>query len=268
MGKKIVLITGANTGLGYQMVRALCDSAQAYEILVGGRSIQKAEQAVKDALAEFPSTKSTPVAIQVDVESDDSIQAAFETVQSKYGRLDALVNNAGAVFDQKYAEGALSLRQAWAKSWDVNTAGTHIMTLTFVPLLLESSDPRLLFMASGTSSLELTENKVLPINQNPPKGWPKDGFAHSNMAAYRSSKAGMNMMMRDWARVLHNDGVKVWALSPGYLASGLGKGSEHNKRMGAQDPVVAGPFVREVLEGKRDGDVGKVILRDGKIQPW
>ncbi|CAI6075550.1 unnamed protein product [Clonostachys chloroleuca] len=262
MDKKIVLITGANTGLGYQMVRALCDSAQAYEILVGGRSIEKAKQAANDVLAEFPSTKSTPVAIQVDVESDDSIQAAFETVQSKYGRLDALVNNAGAMFD---AEGALSLRQAWAKSWDVNTAGTHIMTLTFVPLLLKSSDPRLLFMASGTSSLENAEKQILPIDQFPPKGWPK---AAPNMAAYRSSKAGMNMMMRDWARLLHNDGVKVWALSPGYLASGLGKGSEHNKSQGAQDPVVAGPFVREVLEGKRDGHVGKVILRDGKIQPW
>lgn len=214
MDKKIVLITGANTGLGYQMVRALCDSAQAYEILLGGRSIEKAKQAANDVLAEFPSTKSTPVAIQVDVESDDSIQAAFETVQSKYGRLDALVNNAGmllhpalyifvsrrglhcscpcsgAMFD---AEGALSLRQAWAKSWDVNTAGTHIMTLTFVPLLLKSSDPRLLFMASGTSSLENAEKQILPIDQFPPKGWPK---AAPNMAAYRSSKAGMNMMMR------------------------------------------------------------------------
>lgn len=76
------------------------------------------------------------------------------------------------------------------------------------------------------------------------------------------------VLCRDWARLLRNDGVKVWALSPGYLASGLGKGSEHNKSQGAQDPVVAGPFVREVLEGDRDGQVGKVILRDGKIQPW
>ena len=97
MSKTIVLITGANTGLGYQMVRALCDSAKPYDIFVGGRSLEKAQQAVKDASAEFPSTQSSLQAIQVDVESDESIQTAYDIVSSKSGRLDALVNNAGNI---------------------------------------------------------------------------------------------------------------------------------------------------------------------------
>lgn len=42
------------------------------------------------------------------------------------------------------------------------------------------------------------------------------------LTAYRSSKTGLNMLMREWVRILRNDGVKVWCLSPGFLATGLG----------------------------------------------
>jgi hypothetical protein len=37
--------------------------------------------------------------------------------------------------------------------------------------------------------------------------------------------------------------------------------------MGAIDPAIGGNFVKDVVEGKRDQDVGKVVLRDG-VQPW
>ena len=77
----------------------------------------------------------------------------------------------------------------------------------------------------------------------------------------------MNMLMREWARILQNDGVKVWAISPGHLATGLGRTAEENKQMGAIDPAIGADFVREVVEGSRDQDVGKVIRRDG-VQPW
>lgn len=94
-GRKIVLVTGANAGLGFQMARALCGSNESYEILLGGRSLQKAQKAASDVLAEFPQTASHVSPIQVDIEDDASIEAAFEEVQTKFGRLDALVNNAG-----------------------------------------------------------------------------------------------------------------------------------------------------------------------------
>lgn len=110
---------------------------------------------------------------------------------------------------------------------------------------------------------------ALFVNKYSPKGWPKGNFDGKsyNIPAYRSSKTGMNMMMREWHRILHEDGVKVWCISPGYLATGLGGGEEVNRKMGAGDPSVAGGFIRSVLEGARDDDVGKVILKDG-MQPW
>jgi NAD(P)-dependent dehydrogenase (short-subunit alcohol dehydrogenase family) len=105
---------------------------------------------------------------------------------------------------------------------------------------------------------------ALSVNHYPPKGWPKTNFG---VPAYRSSKTGMNMMMREWYKTLKEDGVKMWCISPGYLATGLGGSQEANAKMGATDPAEGGRFVRSVVEGHRDGDVGKAILRNG-VQPW
>jgi NAD(P)-dependent dehydrogenase (short-subunit alcohol dehydrogenase family) len=194
------------------------------------------------------------------------------------------------------------VRELWNRTWNVNVTSTQIVTTTFAPLLLKSSDPRLIFMTSGTATLAGTDNFDVPWNKVPAKGWPKTGSTHSispSYAAYRSSKTGLNMMMRcarslslfyssvprgeprttnleangvitahrEWYRYLKEDGVKVWAVSPGYLATGIGGGRERNIRQGAADPAIGGNFVRDVLEGKRDGDVGKAILRE-MVQPW
>ncbi|KAM0260012.1 hypothetical protein ACHAPA_010458 [Fusarium lateritium] len=263
-GRKLVLVTGANTGLGFQIVKAICGSNKGYEVLVGGRSIQKAEQAVKSLKEEFPSSHLH--AIKVDIEDDASIASAFEHVKAKYGKLDALINNAGAQLDQQLNAGKISAREMWNKTYDVNVTGTHIMTWNFAPLLLESSDPRLMFIASGTSSLAGCENLDIPLNKSPSKGWPKT-LNNFHVPAYRSSKTGMNMMMREWFRLLGQDGVKVWAISPGYLATGLGVGQEQNKTQGAIDPSIGAAIVKDVLEGVRDEDVGKIVSKQG-VQSW
>jgi len=156
------------------------------------------------------------------------------------------------------------MRDMWNKSWNVNTTSTFILTNTFVPLLLKSSDPRLLFIASGTATLTEHEDPAIALNKSPDKGWPKPMLG---IPAYRASKTGLNMMMREWTRLLKEDGVKTWCVSPGFLATGLGFGAEKLKAMGAMDPAMGAAFVKDVVEGQRDEDAGKVIRRDG-IQPW
>jgi NAD(P)-dependent dehydrogenase (short-subunit alcohol dehydrogenase family) len=103
----------------------------------------------------------------------------------------------GAQFDPQLQAGKMTMRQVWTQTWVVNTVGTRLGTHAFVPLLLRSQDPRLLFLASGTSSLGAAENLSLPFNKVPEKGWPKTALpAVANVPAYRSAKTGMNMMMR------------------------------------------------------------------------
>lgn len=224
----------------------------------------------------------------MDLESDESLEKAISDVSSKYGLLDILVNNGGASFDNDITAGKMSMRQAFNKTWDINVTGTHILTTLAAPLLIKSSDPRLIFLASGTSTLTETERSDTPnlhrLNASPPAGWPKEAIG-LNTTTYRSSKTGLNMIMREWHRTLLNDGVKVWAVSPGFLATGLaGVGAERLKQvstprcnrdvrmltrwqMGAGDPALGGTLIRDVIEGKRDQDKGKVVRKD-TIQPW
>ncbi|KAF2488087.1 hypothetical protein BDY17DRAFT_290233 [Neohortaea acidophila] len=269
--KRIVFITGANTGLGYEAVKALYNSPNAYEILLGSRSVDKGETAISTLKKETAQSASSLSTVQVDIESDDSITKAFDAIAAKHGKLDVLINNAGANFERDIQDGKFSLREGWMKSWNVNVAGTNVLTSTFVPLLLKSQDPYLLFITSGTSSMGEAQRFDADIfrrlNQSPAAGWPKAKEPNPTMS-YRSTKAGLNMMMTQWERVLKEDGVKVWAISPGFLATGLaGIGAEKLKQIGAQDPAIGGQFIRDVVEGKREADRGKAIRSD-MIQPW
>ncbi|EMC91609.1 hypothetical protein BAUCODRAFT_38716 [Baudoinia panamericana UAMH 10762] len=272
-GKRIVLITGANTGLGFEIVKALYASSHPYEILLGTRTLsngEKARQTLHSEVSSSPGSSNVTV-VQADVSSDSSLEQLVKDVESKHGRLDCLINNAGANFDQDIAKGTYSLREGMNKSWDVNITGTHILTTLAMPLLLKSDDPRLIFMTSGTSSLHETERLDGPmfgrLNAAPAKGWPKAQEVNP-VTVYRSTKAGLNMLMRQWERILREDAVKIWAISPGFLVTGLGGlGEEALRKMGAKEPHVGGEFVRDVVEGKRDHDVGKIIRSD-MIQPY
>lgn len=72
-----------------------------------------------------------------------------------------------------------------------------------------------------------------------------------SVPAYRSAKTGLNLAMREWTRLLKEDGVKTWCVSPGYFATGLGVGSEANKQAGEIDSSIGAEFVRSVVEGVR-----------------
>ena len=91
----VLLITGANNGLGLYTVKSLCRSKRAYTILLSGRNLEKANAAVKEVQQEFPGTLSTITCMQLDIEDDDSISEGLKFISNQYGRLDILINNAG-----------------------------------------------------------------------------------------------------------------------------------------------------------------------------
>lgn len=233
--KTVAFITGANMGLGLEIVKALYKSTKPYDIIVGSRQVHNGEAAVAAVQQEIPSSPSSLSVVQLDLASDESIMKAVEHIDYKFKRLDVLVNNGGAGYDGALRDGELSMREAWNKSWDTNVSGTQVLTSEAVPLLLKGRDPRLIFMTSGTSALAYTEKFDHPalarINASPAAGWPKAKEVNP-IESYRSAKTGLNMMMRQWHRILLNDGVKVWAVSPGFLATNLGNlGVEQMKKV-------------------------------------
>ena len=185
-------------------------------------------------------------------------------------RNSGLIKQPGGSFDGilRKDSSPKGIRAAWDNTYSLNVTSTQVVTYTFAPLLIASSSPRLIFVTSGLSSLETcaggADSKL--INTAPPKGWPKP--LNPTPTAYRSSKSALNMLMLFWAKTLHADGVKVFCVSPGFLATGLGgMGADLLKKAGAGDPSIGGEFIRDVVEGKRDEDAGKVIDRTG-VQPW
>lgn len=104
--KSIVLITGGNAGIGYEVVKALLRSDRQYHVLLAGRDIKKAEDAAKSASSEVES-KSTIEPVQVDVEEDESISKAFDHVKSKHPKIDCLINNAGEWKQSSSSEAAI-----------------------------------------------------------------------------------------------------------------------------------------------------------------
>ncbi|XWW93682.1 hypothetical protein V2A60_001618 [Cordyceps javanica] len=271
--KAVVFITGANSGIGYETVRALVEqTAQTYHVYLGSRSVEKGNEAASALRAEFPETTSVIEVIQIDVSSDESIDAAYETVKAQHGYIDVLVNNAGNSLELQMSKGKYTMREAWNQMYDVNVTGAQILTQTFVPLLLGRSSsssprrtdkdggPRLLFVTSGLAQLETMRQGYYP-GPAPAAGWPKQNMMSPD--GYRSSKTALNMMMLAWHWNLKADGVRVWSVSPGFLATNLGGVRELLEARGAGHPSIGGALIRKVIEGERDADVGRVVDGQG-----
>jgi NAD(P)-dependent dehydrogenase (short-subunit alcohol dehydrogenase family) len=167
-------------------------------------------------------------------------------------------------YDLERINGKKSLRESFTQAYDVNVSGTQVLTYTFMPLLLKSSDPRLLFV-SGLSQITKAAEKYFPT-PDLPAGWPKQ--LQFETIGYRCSKLALNMLMLDWNHKLKADGVKVWSVGPGMMATNLGGVPELAKTLGGRDPSYAAELLRTVVEGARDAETGKIVTFDNKQSPW
>jgi NAD(P)-dependent dehydrogenase (short-subunit alcohol dehydrogenase family) len=132
---KVVLITGANRGIGFAILQALALRSPSGHYLLGCRDLAKGEAAVQE-LRKL-GVKSPIGTLQIDVTSDDSLRAAVQTVESKFGRLDVLVNNAGAAVIPS-APDSSDYRSAFSTVYDTNVASVAITMQLFLPLLRNS----------------------------------------------------------------------------------------------------------------------------------
>jgi NAD(P)-dependent dehydrogenase (short-subunit alcohol dehydrogenase family) len=256
MPPRIVLITGANSGVGLATTKVLASASNDYHVIISARSLSKAQIAKSEVEAENPSSASRLSIVQLDVTDGASISRARDFVEKEFGHLDALINNAGSS-----GLGEPDIYTRYKTCMDTNVIGPAVVAEVFRPLLLKSSNPYSIFVSSGAGSFGRAIERFNGTRDKPPE--PKNG------GAYHVSKAALNMIALREHQAYVDQGLKVFAMSPGFVVSNL-RGTTEELRTGwgqAGPASVAGETMLSILDGKRDADVGKHVYKDG-VYDW
>ena len=178
-------------------------------MLLGCRSPSKGEAALSSLLQQ--NLPGTIELLPLDVTSDTSIASAAAHVSSKYGRLDALVNNAGIT--PRDDDGPMTparLSASLTAAFRTNATGPAILVETFAPLLAKSiTTPRIVNVTSGAGSIGMRADE-------------SNSHQEMKLVAYRASKAALNMLTACQAREYGGRGWKVFCFCPGFTVSNLG----------------------------------------------
>ncbi|KAJ7617284.1 hypothetical protein FB45DRAFT_224330 [Roridomyces roridus] len=238
---KIVLITGANKGIGLEIAKQLA-LLKGHHVLLGSRDAERGVKAAESL--GLPNVEP----LTIDVSSDESIASAAETVKSKYGRLDILINNAGVALEGFL--NAPTTRTLFRDTFEINVFGAAATTEAFVPLLENSISPApsIIFVSSDLGSLAYRAD-------------PQGPFKDVHFPVYRTSKAAMNMLALTFAQRFREKGWKVNIHNPGYTATEFndfrGTGTVEDAAKGAVRLALLGP----------DGETGTYSEKEGVI-PW
>lgn len=168
-GKK-VLITGAARGLGREMALSYAKAGASGIAILDLLDSTSVEKELFEAAKVAGRSQPDIIRLTVDVTNLAAVECAVEKVQSRFGTLDVLVNNAGYL--APYTPLGDSDPDKWWRSWEVNVKGVYLMTRCFLPLILQSQDKTMIVLSSvgahhtmpGGSGYETTKLAVLKIN--------------------------------------------------------------------------------------------------------
>ena len=249
--KPVALITGANQGIGLQIAKDLV--AHGFTVLVGSRNFERGEAAASEI---GPNAS----ALHLDVTDQGSITSAAKRVQSEFGRLDVLIQNAAISNTNKQpgqtvAEYAATTRPSnvsldeMRAVWDTNVFGVLAVYQAMLPLLRETPNSRIVNVSSGVGSLT--------TNSNPSSPW-RSIFG----PVYPASKTALNALTVAMAIELEPEGIKVNAVSPGFTKTNLnGYAGTETVDEGAREAV------RVALLGP-DSPTGTFTRWKGETIPW
>lgn len=183
---KVVVVTGAGRGIGRATAQRFAEEGS--KVVVAELSPVLGQEAA-EALRGVGYEASF---VQVDVSKRESVQAMVKAVQERYGRIDALINNAGILADK-------TLKKMSDEDFDkviaVNLRGTYVMTQEVAAVMREQ----------GTGGAIVNAASVVAL------------YGNVGQTNYVASKAGVIGMTRVWARELGRDKIRVNAVAPGFI---------------------------------------------------
>lgn len=235
--KRVALVTGANRGMGLEIVRQL--SRLGLIAVLAARDLEKGKVAAAALAAE---ELDVPI-VALDVTDADSIRAAVAEVRGLFGRIDVLVNNAAILKEGLLPEDTSVLDVSGDlvnQTFLTNTVGPLRMIQATVPGMRERGYGRIVNLSSGAGQL---------------------AEMGSGFPAYRLSKSALNALTRTTAAELGAHEIKINSVCPGWVRTDMG--GPHATRTvehGAETAV----WLATLPE---DGPTGG-FFRDMKPIPW
>jgi NAD(P)-dependent dehydrogenase (short-subunit alcohol dehydrogenase family) len=205
---KIVIVTGAGSGIGAAAARAL--AAEGARVLLADRD----EQAVGAVAADLGRSAATDVvAVTVDVTNSDAVAGMVDAAVQRWGRLDGAVNNAGI------AQPAMPIDQLTEEQFDrllaVNAKGVWLCLKYEIPAMLAAGGGAIVNVASVASHI-----------------------AAAGQGAYAGSKHAALGLTKGAALDYADQGIRVTAVSPGLVDTPMAR----NFVRDSQDPHVLAPI--------------------------
>lgn len=201
MNDRLILITGATSGIGKETAKAL--SELGFRIVITSREMNRG-RVVKSEIEKI--TKNEVGLLHCDLSSQASVEACVEEFKSKYGKLDVLINNAG-VWNTELKESPDGIEETFA----VNVIAPYLMIINLLDLLKESSDPRILTVSSGLHFGEINFSDI------------EFRKKFSGFHAYRQSKLAVILLTRLLSKSLSNYGISINCMHPGLVNTKLGR---------------------------------------------
>ena len=135
---KVALVTGSTAGLGRAIAETLCQAGCI--VIINGRNLERTANAAKDIAEQCQKEFGKDVVpIHGDTSDTSQAQTIVETIRTKLGRLDVLVNNAGINLPEAPFEEQYGTPGSWDKICQVNINGPMNMTHAALPLIKETS---------------------------------------------------------------------------------------------------------------------------------
>ena len=243
---EVALVTGANKGIGREIASRL--GAAGVTVYLASRDEERGREAAGELAAQGADARF----LQLDVTDQAQIDAAVKRIDEDFGRLDALVNNAGIAIEWGTTVEEVTVEQV-RRTYEVNVFGVVAMTRACVPLLRRSTAARVVNVSSPLGSLGLISDPDSPV-------------ASVGMLAYSSSKTALNSLTLLYANALRADGISVNAANPGYTATDL------NDHRGHLTPEQGADLPAKLALLGAGGPTGKFLGYDDssieEVLPW
>lgn len=240
--KKIALATGGNKGIGFEICRNLASAG--CTVLLGARSVERGQQAVRQLQQAGLDDVHF---IEIEVTRQETIRSAAQQIESQYGRLDILINNAGVNLRGDGLPGVAD-PDVVQEIFDTNFFGALRVAQTMLPLLRKSAAGRIVNVSSGLGSLALNSDPSSPVY-------------NTKLIGYSASKAALNMLTVHLAYELRDTKIKVNSANPGFTKTDL------NNNTGTQPVEVGAIAATRLALLDDDGPTGQSFSKDGP-SPW